>query len=151
MQEETKRVGDLLKYKAEIDITKIEAAAEVMTAQFEAVAAQAQVVEAAISNISEIADIDLIAAREIAKAAADIAQGQVELMAAQTEYMQAQADLLNLQKEAIERGDNVGIQVEVIGDTRNWLEGLLNDLLEQIIIQASAEAFTCLCGSLPTT
>jgi hypothetical protein len=151
MQEETKRVGDLLKFKAEVDIAKIEAAAEVMSAQFEAVAAHAQVVEAAISNIGEIADIDLISAREIAKAAADIAQGQVKLMAAQTEYMQAQADLLQLQKEAIERGDNVGIQVEVIGDTRNWLEGLLNDLLEQIIIQASAEAFTCLCGSLPTT
>jgi TP901 family phage tail tape measure protein len=151
IEEETKRIGDLLKFRAEVDIAQIEAAAEVMTAQFEAVAASAQVVEAAISNISDIADIDFIAAREIAKAAADIAQGQVLLMAAQTEYMQAQADLLNLQKEAIERGDNVGIQVEVIGDTRNWLEGLLNDLLEQIIIQASAEAFTCLCGSLPTT
>ena len=144
---EAESMVEIFKFKAEVDIAQIEAAAQIATAQWDAMAANASVVEASINKIAEIAEISPLSAWKIAAAAADIARSQVDLVKSQREYVDAQTKILDLQARAIERGEGAVINVEIAGDSSTWLAGLLNDLLEQILIKASMEAFTCLCGT----
>jgi predicted NUDIX family NTP pyrophosphohydrolase len=139
----------IFKFRAEVDIAQITAAAQIATAQWDAMAANASIVEASINKIKDIADISPLNAFKIAAAAAEIAEAQVGLVKSQREYVDAQTAILELQAKAIERGEDVAIKVEIIGDSSTWLEGLLNDLLEEIMVKASQEAFQCLCGTLP--
>ncbi len=66
---------------------------------------------------------------------------QAEMVSATVELQKAQADLYREQAKAIARGDKIKIKVSVLGDTKGWLEGLMGDMFEEIMLQAETETF----------
>lgn len=155
-EQRAKSASDLiqnqLEWEAKIDITEIEAAADIAVAEAGIMEAAFNSVADSISAISSgqgaltslITDGDLWMSEK--NTAWNLIKSQISM---QQDLVDAQVDLLEAQKKNIEakteseKDGKADISVEVLGDTEGWLKGLMQSLFEEIMVKAQTEAFSC--------
>jgi len=77
-----------------------------------------------------------------------LVDSQTELTEAQRKVLEEQAKMMKQRREqAAKDGGAVPIEVIVSGDTKPWLKGLMQELMEEVFVQAASEAFSCMCES----
>jgi hypothetical protein len=136
-----------MEWEAKLEIARLEADSKKAVAAFETIAESVSAAAAATADMfgglagatSSVHFYELkdLVEQQLAIEKA-LADAQIALVAEQTEYMKNQ-------NEKLKRGEATQIiQVTVEGNTEAWLKGLMESLFSEIIVKASAEAFSCL-------
>jgi len=139
-----------IEWRARLDIAEVEAAADIAVATFENIGASVAAVSAAVgsmfaamaaSNVSAARWSDL---RSLLRREMDI---QETLVNSQVELNDIQADIMRERLRAMQDAGgityNIGVAVE--GDVDGWLTGLVQSLMTEIMVKATAEDFHCMC------
>lgn len=139
-----------LEWKAKLDIAEVQANAEKVKAAFDSisksVAATASATASMFGALAGAKDLTGSLYFDLTSALAKQLQIQRDLADAQIKLTDAQTEEILARNRAMSSGQAVyNINVAITGDTAGWMNGLMSEMLKQIIVKANAEAFNCLC------
>jgi TP901 family phage tail tape measure protein len=139
-----------LEWEAKLEIADLEANAEIVTAAFDAIGESvSSTAEAAADMFEALAgftgsEFERFQLEKFLQQQLDIEQ---DLAESQIALNDAQIENIKKRTELLDRGDalyNIGVSIE--GDVTGWLNGLLTELLQEIMIKATQEEFYCSCA-----
>ena len=150
--------GEVLLKQMEIDLKKVEAQAQATQSAFDNIGKSVSATASAVSSMfSDLVGFEGSMGQrwkleDMVQQQIDIQQqlvnSQVELTDAQRKVLEEQEKMMKQKREqAAKDGGAVPIEVTVGGDTKPWLKGLMQELMEEVFVQAASEAFSCMCES----